>query len=128
MLLNLSTHPSSQWQEKQKAAAIEKYGSIQDLAFPEILPEADAHNLRNLVETYLASCLEMFSTSTDSLNAVHLMGEMTFTFGLVALLQKNNILCVASTTRREATINDDGSKTIRFSFVKFREYPKLLNA
>jgi hypothetical protein len=53
--------------------------------------------------------------------AVHLMGEMTFTFRLVTMLQAAGIPCIASTTHR--TVEErDGKKIVQFEFVQFRPY------
>ena len=58
-------------------------------------------------------------------DAVHLMGEMTFTYALVSLLQAANILCVASTSDRKVIEEENGKKTILFEFKQFRAYPKM---
>ena len=50
------------------------------------------------------------------------MGEMTFTYNLVQKLNSYGHYCVASTTERVAVENPDGSKTVQFEFVQFREY------
>lgn len=115
MLLNLSNHPSSKWTPAQLSAAIEQYGSVEDWPFPNIAPEATVDDIRLLAEQY-----------TDKIRradpmAVHLMGEMTFTFRLVTMLQAVGIPCIASTTHR--TVEErDGKKIVLFEFVQFRHY------
>ena len=54
-------------------------------------------------------------------SAVHLMGEMNFTFSLVNKLKANGIKCVASTTVRE-TVEENGVKISKFKFVRYRSY------
>jgi hypothetical protein len=50
------------------------------------------------------------------------MGELTFTFALIRLLQSQGIICVASTTHRTSEVLDDGKKISKFEFVRFRTY------
>ena len=79
-------------------------------------PEAGAGEIARLADEYCARVL-----ATPAVSAVHVMGEMTFCFALVARLKAAGVKCVASTTRRDAT-EADGVKTSRFCFVRFREY------
>ncbi|MCS6928274.1 MAG: CRISPR-associated protein [Saprospiraceae bacterium] len=117
MLLNLSNHPSSAWPAEQLRAAVEQYGSVQDMLFPNVPPEADIDAVRRLAEEYSLR----IQTLDPKPTAVHLMGEMTFTYQLVSLLQAVGMLCIASTTLREVT--EEGEKKIsRFRFVRFRPY------
>lgn len=115
MLINLSNHPSSRWTDTQRTAALDTYGSIKDLPFPNIPPAAVAAELDELTADYLKKILDLDP------HAVHLMGEMTFTFRLVTILKKMKIPCIASTTNR--TVEEkDGKKIVRFEFVRFRAY------
>jgi hypothetical protein len=93
--------------------------------FPAISPELDASEIYTLARSFCKQIRDLISKNPDQLNAVHVMGELTFSFALVAILQKNNITCMASTSERKTTENPDGSKTIHFNFVRFREYPQL---
>ena len=115
MLLNLSNHPSDRWPDAQRRAATDLYGSIHDLPFPNVPPAATTDEVRALVEAYEARILSLDPT------AVHLMGEMTFTFALVQRLQAIGIPCIASTTERIAE-ERDGQKVVTFRFVQFRGY------
>src|SRR5699024_4097856 len=96
-LLNLSNHSSTSWPKNQKESAIEKYGSIQDLSFPQIDPGIDEESLTQIVETYLQKIREI------NPKAVHIMGEMTFTYRLVNRLKEIGIPCIASTSERKVT-------------------------
>ena len=125
MLLNLSNHPSVSWSKEQFDAAVLQYSSIEDLAFPHIAPDATTEEVTQLAQTYfekidpkIASCLAMT-------NAVHLMGEMTFVYALVGILQRAGIQVVCSTTQRTVLEERDGKKTAQFSFVQFRAYPSF---
>ncbi len=115
MLLNLSNHPSPLWPENQTLAAIEKYGSIQDMPFPAIDPASKEEDLDLLTEEYFTKIEQLQPT------AVHIMGELTFTIRLVNRLKSIGIPCIASTTKRNATENGN-TKTSIFEFIAFRAY------
>lgn len=115
MLLNLSNHPSASWSAAQLQAATSLYGAIEDLPFPAIPPDAEALQVQQLAQEYF----EQVTARRPA--AVHLMGEMTFTFHLVQLLREAGIPCIASTTERIAE-ERDGQKIVTFRFVQFRNY------
>ena len=116
MLLNLSNHPSVSWSKEQFDAAVLQYGSIEDIAFPHIAPDATTEDVTQLAQTY-------FEEIDPSVSAVHLMGEMTFVYALVGLLQRAGIQVVCSTTQQTVLEELDGKKTAQFRFVQFRAYP-----
>jgi len=122
MLINLSNHPSANWSAEQTAAAHKLYGEIVDLPFPVVEPSADETQIAQLTDEYLSRVLQLVGGQSVT---VHLMGEMTFCFTLVARLQKRGILCVASTTRRVTIETEPGIKQSIFRFVRFRNYPQL---
>lgn len=115
MLLNLSNHPSSKWTTEQLAVAEKMYGNIKDIAFPQIPPAATKKEVRQLAKDYFLKIKENIP------KAVHVMGEMTFTYALVKKLKKANITCVASTTNRIVE-EKDHKKIVQFQFVQFRAY------
>lgn len=115
MLLNLTNHPSHQWPENQTALALEFYQSIIDLPFPQIDPSLTSSQLDELVDVYFQKVIAFHP------HAVHIMGEMTFTFRLVQRLKVIGIPCIASTTER-ITEQVGEVKTSRFQFVQFRAY------
>jgi len=78
-----------------------------------------------LAEQYEVIIRQQLALENSGAFAVHIMGELTFCFAMVARLQKAGVTCLASTTRRETVENGDGSKTSRFEFVRFREYTTL---
>lgn len=121
MLLNLSNHPLSSWSENQISTAEKYYGRIIDLPFPQIPPDADEETVKSLAVDYKEKCIEILSESNDEKNAVHIMGEMTFCFALVNLFKKENVSCLASTTVRNVS-EENNTKTSYFNFVRFREY------
>ena len=118
MLINLSNHPSRYWGKKQQEAS-RCYGNVVDLPFPAIAPSANTQELQTLAHTSVQKILSMGEAESIT---VHIMGEMTFTFMIVKKLKELGIRCIASTTERKTTYNDDGTKLSEFSIVKFREY------
>ena len=124
MLINLSNHPSEKWSEKQLDAA-KKYGPIVDLAFPVIDPRAETFGIDFMADKYEIKIRKLLASQMKGMKFIHIMGELTFCFALVARLQKYGITCVSSTTTRQTVDNPDGSKTTRFDFVQFREYNRL---
>lgn len=117
MFINLTNHPSYNWNKKQKLAA-DKYGQINDLPFPEVMPNLGHQEIQLIADKYAQKIYEMANNATVT---VHVMGEMTFTYALVSRLKAEGITCVASTTERIVT-EKDGVKTSEFRFVRFREY------
>lgn len=120
MLINLSNHPSAKWPEAQLKAANSKYGDVIDLPFPNIDPEWDNAQVQALAGDYAGKCSKMLSGGDT--NAVHIMGELTFTHHFVLIAKTLGINCIASTTSREVRTNDAGEKVSTFKFVKFRLY------
>lgn len=118
MLINLSNHPYRYWGTLQIEAS-RCYGNVVDLPFPVVAPDADSQKLQTLAQNCVREILSMGEANNIT---VHVMGEMTLCFMIVKLLKEKGIRCVASTTERKTTYNDDGSKVSEFSFVRFREY------
>lgn len=115
MLINLSNHPSNRWTEVQLSTAIDSYGAVQDIPFPNIPPAMNSAKLDELTTEYLKKIIDAKP------QAVHLMGEMTFTFRLVTALKNTKIPCIASTTNRIVE-EKEGKKIVQFEFVQFRQY------
>ncbi|EIM72319.1 CRISPR-associated protein [Nitritalea halalkaliphila LW7] len=116
MLLNLSNHPVSRWPEMQLKEAELHFGSVQDMPFPLIDPAWDERQVAELVTLYFEEIVKLHP------RCVHLMGELTFTFGLVEKLKRESIPVIASTTHRVVVELPDGSKNVKFEFIRFRKY------
>ncbi len=114
--LNISNHPFKNWSETQLTAARE-FGDLKEFEFPHISPETI--NIDDIVDEYLSNILEL---ANDNELTVHIMGEMVFVYKLVKELKEHGIKCVASTTERDISHDDDGNKIVKFHFVQFREY------
>lgn len=128
MLINLSNHPSTKWSAKQKQMAIDEYGWIKDIAFPQIDPLATSSDIDRLAWDFAAVCEHEFKVANIPVSAqahneaVHIMGELTFCYAIIGKLRERNIKCVASTTKRNVIEEKDGKKTLIFDFVQFRSY------
>jgi hypothetical protein len=116
MLINLSNHPTTKWSTAQQSTAEYYYHhTIEDIPFPDINPEWNKDEIGRLATEYRDTIL------LKNPAAVHIMGEMTFTYALVTLLKDAGIKCIASTTDRIVE-EVDGKKVATFRFVQFREY------
>lgn len=119
MLINLTNHPSSLWNDKQLKAA-RTYGEIMDMPFPIIDETDDETYISTLADEYLQ---KIFELAKESNVTVHLMGELTFTFALLKRLQQHGITCVASTSKRIVMGEKAGRKgEVVFQFERFRQY------
>lgn len=121
MLINLTNHPSGQWGDYQYNEAVRQFGGVIDLEFPYIPPGADESYIEETAKNYLKKCKEILVDCNEQMNAVHIMGEFTFVFQMILMLQKNNVLCVASTSERISYEENERKITI-FEFQKFRRY------
>jgi hypothetical protein len=101
--------------------AEQSYDEVIDLPFPRISPKAETEEILHLARLYVKKCVAILKQSNKKTNAVHIMGELTFTFHLVRLLKDKGVTCIASTTKRNV-IENGNIKTTLFDFVRFREY------
>jgi hypothetical protein len=127
MLINISNHPSSDWPGNQKNAALIVFGEITDIRFPYIDPASGPDVIMVVAHKYADQCFQQLNNITMEQypHAVHIMGEMTFCFTLVSLLQRRGIRCLASTTERIVSQNGN-QKSSEFRFIRFRDYPNLM--
>lgn len=117
-LLNLSNHPYSVWEEKQREAAV-IYGPCVDMDFPKVRSEMSSEELDKLIADYEQTILKY---AADHIVTVHIMGEMTFCFRLISRLQAKGIQCIASCAERNVV--EQGNERIKsvYNFTRFREY------
>jgi len=121
MLINLSNHPFNKWQNTQLQSAKNLFSDVFDYPFPSIPPYADTQQVELLAFNTAKDIISLIAQYPNQINAVHIMGELTFTFAIVNILLKQNISCVASTTTRNVS-EIDNKKITEFSFVAFRPY------
>jgi hypothetical protein len=122
MLINLTNHHFSQWNETQKQAAKIRFGSVEDLTFPDISPYDDSESIDLLTDEFLKKCNSLLQNNSKSENAVLIMGEMTFCYSLINKLKNHDIRCIAATSVRQVINISDSERQIKFEFIKFREY------
>jgi len=129
MMINLTNHRFEGWQQSMIQSALDQYGEVIDMPFPAVAPQSDREAVETLAVEYLMkiqNTIQKHNLSPGDVT-IHLMGEFTFTFTLLTLLEAAGILAVASTTERNTIDQPDGSKTVNFSFVRFREYYAISN-
>ena len=119
LLVNLSNHPYKDWSEDQKKAA-EKYGEVQDMAFPEIDPAIKIDKIKK--EIAAAQIDEIKNMCKERRVTVHIMGEMSYTFYVVSQLKAFGIRCICSTSERDTEDLGGGEKKVTFRFKRFRDY------
>lgn len=119
VFINVSNHPSSDWQTDQLDAAY-KVGMVYDIPFPAIPPDWDTQKVALLVDVYKEKIKKLLP-EPDGVSVIHVMGESVFTFMLVSSLLHECYTVVASTTER--VVSYEGERKIStFKFVRFRSY------
>ena len=115
---NISNHPVERWDEKQKeaAAAMVNNGEVLDFPFPVVNTSATAGDITRMANAIAKDALGMGCT--------HAMvaGQMNLVYKLVQVLDAAGVQCYAAVSDRNTIDNGDGTKTVRFDFVKFLEY------
>ena len=119
MLINLSNHPSTEWQQPQIEAAMEHYGGIIDLEFPDVDPMAPLPVIESLAD----SCIDkVMALAHGNDTVIHIMGEMTLTYALVNRFKEMGIKCIASCSERQCFKNENRQIVKTFNFKQFRPY------
>jgi hypothetical protein len=118
MFVNISNHQSTKWDPAQRKAASSLAGDITDVSFPAVPPEADLPTVERMAS-------ETAAVVPASASHAMVQGEFTLCLALVKLLQERGIVCLAATTRRDV-VEENGTKTAIFRFVRFREYSRVV--
>lgn len=119
VFVNLSNHPSVDWSEEQKKAAL-VYGGIIDVPFPSVPSSCSDKAMQKLADKAVGAVGKAAYPAREV--TVHVMGEMTLTYRIVNKLKARGIRCLASTSDRVANDLGNGEKISQFHFVEFREY------
>lgn len=120
MLINISNHPSAQWEKRQIDEATRRWGGVVDMQFPSIDPKWGYERVEQEAQKHIMGYRREIA-KYDQPSAFHIMGELVYCFCVVQLLRKCGYQVVASTTERNVVIRD-GVKESHFKFVQFREY------
>lgn len=118
IFINHSNHPSANWSQEQKEAAL-AHGDIVDMPFPELHADYTEQQISEAVQKSLDKILALAPA------AVLCQGEFTYTYSLVRLLKERGIKVLAACSERRAHEKwEDGvsCKVSYFKFVQFREY------
>lgn len=123
VFLNISNHPSSEWDVDQRRAARALGQPIRDLPFPEVPPEADEAWIRCKADELAESVCRLAPA------AALVQGEFTLSFALVERLEATGIACyAASSPRLVEEGGEKGSETPTrvtrrtFRFTRLRRY------
>ena len=119
VFVNLSNHPSADWSEEQKKAAL-AYGGIIDVPFPSVPSSCSDQAMQKHADKAVGAVAKAAYPAREV--TVHVMGEMTLTYRIVNKLKARGIRCLASTSDRVANDIGNGEKISQFHFVEFREY------
>lgn len=119
MLINLSNHPVSTWSDQQLQAANELFGEVVDVPIPAVPPTADVNEVYQLAFDTVSHICQQYKGHPF---AVHIMGELSFTYAAVQEFLLRDVECVVSTSQRKVFSMENGEKISQFQFVKFRSY------
>lgn len=116
MLINLTNHPSSQWTKEQRDACSD-FDGIVDLDFPLVDPAWDETKIARVADDICSHIANI-----KGVEAIHVAGEHTLTFAIVARLLQAGYRCLTSTTERRSIDLPDGRIIKAFRFVRLRDY------
>lgn len=116
LLVNLSNHPKDTWSKEQLKEAKKLFGEVVDLPFPNVAPNLSEQEVVELASEYMQKVFIMNPA------AVHVMGDMNFTFMFIIMAEQMGIPCYASTSERNVLMTKDGKKEVSVKFVQFRKY------
>ena len=125
IFINLSNHPTSGWTPEQINAALEMTNNapLIDIQFPSIDPEMTTIEVHQLAHEIFNKICNLITEYDADQIILHVMGEMCFTYNIINLCKYNdNIICIASTTKRNVIEDKNGIKKSVFEFVQFRQY------
>ena len=135
---NISNHPSANWSDKQKKAAIKlavfehrfpedmetdpaTEFSIKDIPFPEIPPKAGTETIASLLFDVLEQLPESGKTEEGGRWVVFAAGQFFANYLLVDELHRRGFCVVEATTTRNTVDLPDGKKQVCFDFCLWRE-------
>ena len=121
MLINLSNHPHLNWSDSHFTLTSTLPENFNSISFPHIQAELGSENLDEIVHSYLTEILDLVKQFDAKDFTVNIQGDSIFVFRLVNLLKQLNIICVASTNKRDG-INLGTKKVVKFKFTRFREF------
>lgn len=125
LFINVSNHPSSTWSVEQKQAALKGGRCLIDIPFPNVSPTATRKDIRDMGYELISTIDDTIANygGSESTATITIVGEFSLTIFVVTKLRilLPGLTIVVATSERNTVINEDGSKTIRFEFVQFRQ-------
>ncbi|MGB1216839.1 MAG: CRISPR-associated protein [Saprospiraceae bacterium] len=118
MLINLSNHPTDQWDAEQLFAAQAQFGEVDFIQHPNIPPNWNREQVETLANEYVNKIL-VANPKKDL--RIHVVGEPVFCFCFITRMRQEGIPCLTSTTERMVEVRDN-KKIITFRFESFRYY------
>lgn len=121
VLVNHSNHPSSHWDEKQKAG----FDKIIDIPFPNIPPTASKQEVEAMVNENFQKIFQLGDFSDDEVY-LYIAGEFSYCYLFVAkiIFTKKRVKIVIPTTERVVVEEKNEGGIVKksiFNFVKWRE-------
>ena len=112
--VNLSNHPSSNWDEAQRQAA-EQYGAIVDVPFPAVPAGENEAYIQQLSEELVQKVIQYQP------GAVLCQGEFTLAYSVIRKLKARGVCVLAACSERNVVTNGNTNQVV-FQFERFREY------
>jgi len=110
-LINLSNHPSANWELEQKAG----WDEIIDIPFPNVAPNASEEEVIELAAELLKKI------KNTGVKNIMLQGEFTLVFALQQMLIEEGFYNFFFPTTERKVVEQNGIKTSVFKFVRWRE-------
>lgn len=115
LFINLSNHPSAEWNDSQIDAALQYADQIIDIPFPVVDPQMDEVGVLNLAEKLTEKILSMGPS------AVMCQGEFGLSYAVIKRLLDRGIIVLYACSERKVT-STGNVKTVQFDFIQFRRY------
>lgn len=119
-LVNLSNMPHELWVKEQQDKAVELYGNIVDIKFPDIDLSCHEWDIEDLAEENVSKIIS-FAPS-----AVLVDGERTLSFLIIKKLQEKGVTCITAWLNvgliESSFIDGQTLAMPKFDFIGFRKY------
>ncbi len=128
MFLNISNHPLEKWSPEQLMAARSLgHGVIASQKFPNVPPSYTMEEVAAMAKGLVADVEKDYPQTGEFLTPPRIamiQGEFSLTWELTRRLHALGWRVVVACSERNVIDNPDGTKTVRFQFVQFREVRK----
>lgn len=121
MIINLSSHPSTKWNEKRLKISRELSGDdkLIDKPFPYISPLYTTEDILKIVEGDFED-LQVFIKYNPNLKII-IEGDVSFVHYFVNKAEKCGIKCYTPTYQKSVTKFPDGNIVTKYEFEQFRK-------